>query len=58
MAEKINLRGVYMKINFNFKRKNEIDSIVTCIDLTNHVNVIHVENFNLEKLKREYLENF
>jgi hypothetical protein len=47
-----------MKINFNFKRKNEVDSIVTYIDLTNHVNVINVENFNLEKLKREYLENF
>ena len=47
-----------MKINFNFKRKNEIDSMVTYIDLANHVNVIHVENFNLEKLKREYLENF
>ena len=45
-----------MKINF--KRKNEIDSMVTCIDLANHVNVIHVKNFNLEKLRREYLENF
>ena len=47
-----------MKISFNFKRKNEIDFMITWIDLTNHVNVIHVENFNLEKLKREYLENF
>jgi hypothetical protein len=47
-----------MKINFNFKRKNEMDSMVTCIDLTNHVNVIHVKNFDLEKLKEEYLENF
>ena len=47
-----------MKINFNFKRKNEIDSMVTWIDLANHVNVIHVENFDLEKLRREYSENF
>ena len=47
-----------MKIGFNFKRKNEIGSMVTWIDLANHVNVIHVENFNLEKLRREYLENF
>ena len=59
MAEKkIFWECVYMKINFNFKRKNEMDSMITCIDLTNHDNVIHVKNFDLEKLKREYLENF